>query len=191
MTSPGSRSLVRRLWPQRLRTRLAVFYSLLLVAAGLGVVALAYSIAINLFVPTTGPTLQRLTPSEQAILRLCKPEPSSKEADSAVPAPDRTRQPQPEWRCPGCAEDRCGHCRHPRGGRCHRPRLGGCGKGTATCAIDSRGGAAGVGAAPRSAPGAVRARGRAQTARRHLRPDVGAARRRLHEPTAFHRQRCT
>jgi signal transduction histidine kinase len=69
---------MRRLWPQRLRTRLAVFYSLLFVAAGLGIVALAYTLAINLFVPTTGPRLQRLTPSEQAILRLCKPEPTAK-----------------------------------------------------------------------------------------------------------------
>ncbi len=78
MTSPPPRPLMRRLWPQRLRTRLAVFYSLLFVAAGLGIVALAYTLAINVFVPTTGPKLQRLTPSQQAILRICKPEPSSK-----------------------------------------------------------------------------------------------------------------
>ena len=78
MTARRPRPLVRRLWPQRLRTRLAAFYSLLFVAAGLGIVALAYTLAINLFAPTTGPKLQRLTPSQQAILRLCKPEPSSK-----------------------------------------------------------------------------------------------------------------
>jgi signal transduction histidine kinase len=78
MTSPPPRPLMRRFWPQRLRTRLAVFYSLLFVASGLGVVALAYTLAVSLFVPSRGPRLQRLTPSEQAILRLCKPEPSAK-----------------------------------------------------------------------------------------------------------------
>ncbi|MGH2861858.1 MAG: sensor histidine kinase [Solirubrobacteraceae bacterium] len=69
---------VRALWPQRLRTRLAVFYSLLFLAAGLGLVALAYSLVANLFPPTGAPKLQRLAPSEQAVLPLCKPPPSSK-----------------------------------------------------------------------------------------------------------------
>jgi hypothetical protein len=78
MTSSPPRPLIRRLWPQQLRTRLAVFYSLLFEAAGLGVVALAYTLAVSLFAPSRGPRLQRLTSSEQAILRLCKPEPSAK-----------------------------------------------------------------------------------------------------------------
>ncbi|HWE59896.1 MAG TPA: HAMP domain-containing sensor histidine kinase [Solirubrobacteraceae bacterium] len=78
MTPHLSANALRRFWPQRLRTRLAVFYSLLFLAAGLGLVALAYTLADNLLVPTVGPKLQRLTPSQQAVLRLCKPQPSSK-----------------------------------------------------------------------------------------------------------------
>jgi signal transduction histidine kinase len=71
-------TVLRRLWPQRLRTRLAVFYSLLFFSAGLGLVALAYTLATNVLVPTRGPRLVRLTSSEQAVLRLCKPKPGSK-----------------------------------------------------------------------------------------------------------------
>ena len=71
-------AVVRRLWPQRLRTRLAVFYSLLFLSAGLGLMALAYTLATNVLVPTRGPRLGRLTPSQQSVLRLCKPAPSSK-----------------------------------------------------------------------------------------------------------------
>jgi signal transduction histidine kinase len=67
-----------RLWPQRLRTRLAVFYSLLFLAAGLGLVALAYTLADNVFAPTRAPRLGRLTSSEHQLLGLCKPAPSSK-----------------------------------------------------------------------------------------------------------------
>lgn len=67
-----------RLWPQRLRTRLAVFYSLLFLAAGLGLVALAYTLANNVFIPTQAPRLVHLTSSERQVLSLCKPPPSSK-----------------------------------------------------------------------------------------------------------------
>ena len=71
------RTLFGRLWPQRLRTRLAVFYSLLFLAAGLGLVVLAYTAADKLLVPSRGPVLNRLTSSQQQVLRLCKPAPSS------------------------------------------------------------------------------------------------------------------
>ncbi|MDE3132516.1 MAG: HAMP domain-containing histidine kinase [Acidobacteriota bacterium] len=68
--------VARRLWPRRLRTRLAAFYSLLFFSAGIGLVALAYTLAINL-VPATGPPLRRLTPAERALLPLCKPLPTT------------------------------------------------------------------------------------------------------------------
>ena len=74
--TPRAPSVLRRLWPQRLRTRLAAFYSLLFLAAGLGLVALTYTLA-NGLVGTTAPKLKNLTPSEQAVLALCKPPPSS------------------------------------------------------------------------------------------------------------------
>jgi hypothetical protein len=77
MTTRSRRTTVRRLWPQRIRTRLAIFYSALLLAAGLGLVALAYTGALAL---TTGPPrLTQLTPSQHALLGLCKPLPSSKQ----------------------------------------------------------------------------------------------------------------
>ena len=47
MRPQGPSAVVRRLWPQRLRTRLAVFYSLLFFSAGLGLMALAYTLAIE------------------------------------------------------------------------------------------------------------------------------------------------
>jgi signal transduction histidine kinase len=77
MKAPSPQAVVRRLWPQRLRTRLALFYSALFFAAGLGLLALAYTLATKFLVPTAGPRLTRLTPSQQDVLRLCKPPPSS------------------------------------------------------------------------------------------------------------------
>jgi len=75
MTTRKLPAAVRHFWPQKLRTRLAVFYSLLFCAAGLGLLALAYSLAEGL--ATTGPKIARLTPSQQQVLLLCKPLPSS------------------------------------------------------------------------------------------------------------------
>lgn len=77
MTIPGPGAAARRLWPQRLRTRLAVFYSVLFFVAGLGLLALAYTVLTKLLVPEARPNLTRLTPSQQDVLRLCKPQPTS------------------------------------------------------------------------------------------------------------------
>jgi signal transduction histidine kinase len=81
MTS-GARQAVLRLWPRRLRTRLAVFYSLLFLAAGLGLVALAYTLADRIAAPAGGIVLKRLTGSERQLLGLCKPAPSSKRLEA-------------------------------------------------------------------------------------------------------------
>ncbi len=77
MKAPSPQKAVRRLWPHRLRTRLALFYSALFFAAGLGLLALVYTLATKFLVPIQGPRLTRLTPSQQDVLRLCKPAPSS------------------------------------------------------------------------------------------------------------------
>src|SRR5579875_1539531 len=76
MRAPAPAAAVRRLWPHRLRTRLALFYSVLFFAAGLGLIALAYALASTLL-PASRPSLAHLTPSQQDLLRLCKPPPTS------------------------------------------------------------------------------------------------------------------
>ena len=76
MSARSPLAAIRALWPHRLRTRLALFYSVLFFAAGLGLLALAYTLALQL-VPTVGPKLTRLTPSQQDVLRVCKPPPTS------------------------------------------------------------------------------------------------------------------
>jgi signal transduction histidine kinase len=72
---PGA---ARRLWPRRLRTRLALFYSLLLLVAGVALLALIYALATKLLLPASHPLqLDRLTSQERQILGLCKPMPTS------------------------------------------------------------------------------------------------------------------
>jgi signal transduction histidine kinase len=76
MSARSLRAGLPGLWPHRLRTRLALFYSVLFVAAGLGVLALAYTVATKL-VTTIGPRVTHLTPSQEDVLQLCKPPPTS------------------------------------------------------------------------------------------------------------------
>jgi signal transduction histidine kinase len=76
MTAPLP-AVLRRLWPRRLRTRLAAFYSLLFLLAGVGILAVAYALAVKFLLPTAAMSLKRLTPQERALLGLCKPLPSS------------------------------------------------------------------------------------------------------------------
>jgi signal transduction histidine kinase len=56
---------------------LAVFYSVLFFLAGLGLLVLAYALAVKLLVPPAEPQLRQLTPSEEALLSICKPLPTS------------------------------------------------------------------------------------------------------------------
>ncbi len=78
MTPTSLPAAVRRLWPRRLRTRLALFYSLLFFVAGLVLLALIYALATKLLVPASQPPrLNRLTPQEKDILGLCKPIPTA------------------------------------------------------------------------------------------------------------------
>jgi signal transduction histidine kinase len=75
--TPGSPSAaVRRLWPQRMRTRLAVFYALLFLVAGVVLLALSYTLLASVLLPAPGPP-PKLTPQQQALLSVCKPPPTS------------------------------------------------------------------------------------------------------------------
>ncbi len=67
--------VLRRFWPRRMRTRLAVFYALLFLVAGVVLLALCYALMVSVLLPKVGPP-PKLTPQEQAILGLCKPLPT-------------------------------------------------------------------------------------------------------------------
>jgi signal transduction histidine kinase len=76
MTRARLSAVARRLWPQRMRTRLAVFYALLFLVAGVVLLALSYTLLASVLLPAAGPP-PKLTPQEQAVLGLCKPLPAS------------------------------------------------------------------------------------------------------------------
>ena len=69
--------VVRRLWPRRVRTRLAVFYAVLFLLAGVVVLALTYTLAAAALLPGRAPPPKPLAPQERALLGLCKPPPKS------------------------------------------------------------------------------------------------------------------
>ena len=46
---------MRRLWPRRVRTRLAVFYAVLFLLAGAVLLALTYTLAAAVLLPGPGP----------------------------------------------------------------------------------------------------------------------------------------
>ena len=77
MTPAGLSVAVRRLWPRRMRTRLAVFYALLFLVAGVVLLALSYTLPASVLLPPASPPTKALTPQDQALLGLCKPLPTS------------------------------------------------------------------------------------------------------------------
>jgi signal transduction histidine kinase len=77
MTTRAFANAARRLWPQRLRTRLAVFYTVLVLLVGVALLALTYVLAAKLLLPTSTPLPKHLTAQENALLGLCKPAPTS------------------------------------------------------------------------------------------------------------------
>jgi signal transduction histidine kinase len=77
MTATPLPAVVRRLWPRRVRTRLAVFYAVLFLLAGIVLLALTYTLAAAVLVPGPGPLPKPLTPQDRALLGLCKPPPTS------------------------------------------------------------------------------------------------------------------
>jgi signal transduction histidine kinase len=77
MRPAGLSSVGRRLWPRRMRTRLAVFYALLFLLAGIVLLALTYALVASVLLPAPPPGPRQLTPRELALLPLCKPLPSA------------------------------------------------------------------------------------------------------------------
>ena len=77
MNTPSLRAALPRRWPQRLRTRLTVFYTLLFLLAGIVLLALTYTLATKLLLPRSAPQLKQLTSQERSLLGLCKPPPTT------------------------------------------------------------------------------------------------------------------
>lgn len=66
----------RRLWPRRVRTRLAVFYAVLFLIAGVVLLALTYTLAAAVLLPHSTPP-KLFTPQNQALAPVCKPLPQA------------------------------------------------------------------------------------------------------------------
>jgi signal transduction histidine kinase len=67
---------VRRLSPRRMRARLAVFYAVLFLLAGVVLLALTYTLAAAVLLPGRAPPPKLLAP-DRALFGLCKPLPTS------------------------------------------------------------------------------------------------------------------
>jgi hypothetical protein len=72
MTPTTSSGVVRRPWPRRMRTRLAVMYTVLFLLAGTVLLALTYALVANVLLPAPGVTSKTITPREGQLLGLCK-----------------------------------------------------------------------------------------------------------------------
>ncbi len=77
MTPVALTVAVRRLWPRRVRTRLAVFYAVLFLLAGMVLLALTYTLAAAVLLPGPAPPPKLLTPQDRTLFGLCKPLPTS------------------------------------------------------------------------------------------------------------------
>jgi signal transduction histidine kinase len=77
MTPAGLSVVVRRLWPRRMRTRLAVFYAVLFLLAGVVLLALTYTLAAAVVLPSPAPAPKLLTPQEKELVGICKPLPTA------------------------------------------------------------------------------------------------------------------
>jgi hypothetical protein len=51
-----------RVWPRRMRTRLAVFYALLFLLAGVVLLALSYALMTSVLLPAPAPPARPLSP---------------------------------------------------------------------------------------------------------------------------------
>jgi len=74
MTAGGVLAGVRRVWPLRMRTRLAVMYSVLFLLAGIALLGLTYALVVKVLLPV--PTFHG-KPIPPALAPLCKPPPTS------------------------------------------------------------------------------------------------------------------
>ena len=71
MTALSTRA--QRLWPRRMRTRLAVFYAVLFLLAGAVLLALTYALAAAVLVPAARAPEKALTSTQLTLLGRCKP----------------------------------------------------------------------------------------------------------------------
>ena len=72
MTPADLPVVVRRLWPQRVRARLAVTYAVLFLLAGAGLLALTYLLVANVLLPAPVGTPKTISPRLGELLGLCK-----------------------------------------------------------------------------------------------------------------------
>jgi signal transduction histidine kinase len=77
MTPTPLSIVVRRLWPRRMRTRLAVMYALLFLLAGTVLLAVTYTLVATALLPAPSGSSKPIPPREAQLLRLCKPAPAS------------------------------------------------------------------------------------------------------------------
>ena len=72
----------RRLWPRRMRTRLAVFYAVLFLLAGAALLALTYTLAAAVLVPAARAPEKAIMATQLAQLGRCKPLPTTPVLDA-------------------------------------------------------------------------------------------------------------
>ncbi len=63
---------VRRLWPRRMRARLAVMYAVMFLLAGTALLALTYTLVVNVLLPAPAGTSKPVPPKTGQLLDLCK-----------------------------------------------------------------------------------------------------------------------
>jgi signal transduction histidine kinase len=67
----------RRLWRPRMRSRLAVMYTVLIFLAGVALLAVTNVLVANVLLPAPAKATKTLSPRDSALLGLCKPMPTS------------------------------------------------------------------------------------------------------------------
>jgi hypothetical protein len=72
MTSAGLSVVVRRLWPRRVRARLAVLYAVLFLLAGTVLLALTYTLVASVLLPAPASTGRSAAPRTGQLMGLCK-----------------------------------------------------------------------------------------------------------------------
>ena len=75
--TPPALSALGRLWPRRVRARLAVVYTVLFLLAGAVLLALTYALVVHVLLPAPDTTSKTIPPRYAQLLSLCKPLPTS------------------------------------------------------------------------------------------------------------------
>jgi signal transduction histidine kinase len=72
MTATGISAAVGRFWPRRMRTRLAVMYTVLFLLAGIALLALTYTLVVNVLVPAPARNGKPIPAEIGYLLNVCK-----------------------------------------------------------------------------------------------------------------------